>query len=189
MLWDLETLGIKDETEMSVTDRKLLVQFNRDLEFKDGRHEAKLLWRTDPRELENNFNLAMRRFDELKKKVIKHHIAKFEALRPNLVSILKSGLYVDDLYFGADSVMEAFALSSDDVPILRSGGFKLRKLRSNNSDLRALWVKNGFRESEGGVELKLLGLNWNLDKDVWSLEVKRLVDSLGNFGNTKRCVV
>ncbi|KAF8785233.1 hypothetical protein HNY73_010805 [Argiope bruennichi] len=67
VLWDLETLGIREETEMSVTDRELLDQFNRHLEFKDGRYEAKLLWRTDPRELENNFNLAKRRFDEFKK--------------------------------------------------------------------------------------------------------------------------
>ncbi|KAF8784705.1 hypothetical protein HNY73_010350 [Argiope bruennichi] len=34
---------------------------------KNGRYEANLLWRTDPREWENNFSLAKRRFDELKK--------------------------------------------------------------------------------------------------------------------------
>ncbi|XP_055926957.1 uncharacterized protein LOC129958485 [Argiope bruennichi] len=337
VLWDLETLGIRNETEMSVTDRELLDQFNRDLEFKDGRYEAKLLWRIDPRELENNFNLAKRRFDELKKGVnknewianayreiirdqetngiieecgrdrneyftphravvradkettnvhmvfncgsksgqnvslndyleagpnlnpnilevimnfrrfkvafhgdiekaflmigmapedhkflkflwnggsdhedyrimqmtrlpfgcktspfilsaiIKHHIAKFEAERPDSVSMLNSGLYVDDLHFGADSVREAFTLSSDVVTILRSGGFKLRKLRL--SDLRALWVKNGFCERKEGIELKIQGLNWNPDKDVLSLEVKGLVDSLRGLDNTKRCVL
>ncbi|XP_055928649.1 uncharacterized protein LOC129959781 [Argiope bruennichi] len=122
--------------------------------------------------------------------VIKHHIAKFEAEKPDLMSMLNSGLYVDDLYFGTDSVMEAFALSSDAVAILRSGGFKLRKLRSSNSDLRALWVKNAFCESEEeGGELKVLGLNWNPNKDVLSLEVKGLVDSLGGLNNTKRCVL
>ncbi|KAF8768401.1 hypothetical protein HNY73_021225 [Argiope bruennichi] len=52
---------------MNITDGELLDQFNRDLEFKDGRYDAKLLWRTDPRELENNFSLAKRLFDELKK--------------------------------------------------------------------------------------------------------------------------
>ncbi|KAF8768309.1 hypothetical protein HNY73_021144 [Argiope bruennichi] len=103
--------------------------------------------------------------------------------------MLNSGLYVDDLYFGSDSVMEAFALSSDAVTILRSGGFNLRKLRYNNSELRALWIKNGFCESEEGFELKVLGLNWNPDKDVLSLEVKSLVDSLGGLNNTKRCVL
>ncbi|KAF8793085.1 hypothetical protein HNY73_004612 [Argiope bruennichi] len=36
-------------------------------EFKDERYDVKLLGRIDPRELENNFNLAKRRFDELKK--------------------------------------------------------------------------------------------------------------------------
>ncbi|GBN56686.1 hypothetical protein AVEN_270316-1 [Araneus ventricosus] len=46
--------------------------------------------------------------------VIKYHITKFEADRPDSVSMLNSGLYVDDLYFGADTVREAFELSSDD---------------------------------------------------------------------------
>ncbi|KAF8782675.1 Alanine aminotransferase 2 like protein [Argiope bruennichi] len=67
VLWDLETSGIRDETEMNVTNRELLDQFNRDLEFKNGRYEAKLLCKTDPRKLENNFSLAKRRFDEMKK--------------------------------------------------------------------------------------------------------------------------
>ncbi|KAF8789751.1 hypothetical protein HNY73_007668 [Argiope bruennichi] len=270
MLWDLETLGIKDETEMSVTDRKLLDQFKRNLEFKDGRYEAKLLWRTDPRELEN-FNLAKRPFDELKKGFNKNewidnacrktirdqetnriteecdrdrneyfmpHRAVVRAdkettkvrvvfncgsksgqnlplndclkaapnLNPSILEVIMKfrrfkvafhgdiekvflmiGMSPED--FGADSVMEAFTLSSDAVTILRSGGFKLRKLRSNNSDFRALWVKNRFCESEEeGVELKAQGLNWNSDKDVKSLEVKGLVDSLGGLDNTKRCV-
>ncbi|KAF8792540.1 hypothetical protein HNY73_004124 [Argiope bruennichi] len=39
------------------------------------------------------------------------------------------------------------------------------------------------------VELKVLGLNWNPDKNVLSLEVKGLVDSLGGLDNTKRCVL
>ncbi|KAF8777113.1 hypothetical protein HNY73_014034 [Argiope bruennichi] len=291
VLLDLETLGIRDETEMSVTDRELLDQFHRDLEFKDGRYEAKLLWRTDPRELENNFNLDKRRFDELKKGFNKNEwiasayhetikdqetngiieecgrdrneyfvpyravvradkettkvrvvfnccsksgqnlllndcleagpnlnpsilevIMKFRRFkvaflgdiekaflmigmvpedpkRPDSVSMLNSGLYIDDLYFGADSMMEEFALSSDAVTILRSDGFKLRKLRSNNSDWRDLWVKNGFCESEESVELKVLVLNWNPDKDVLSLEVKGLVDSLRGLDNTKRCIL
>ncbi|KAF8795015.1 hypothetical protein HNY73_002917 [Argiope bruennichi] len=102
--------------------------------------------------------------------------------------MLNSGLFVDDLYFGADSVIGSFTLS-DAVTILRSGGFKLRKLRSNSSDLRALCVKNGFCENEEGIELKVLGLNWNPDKDVLSLEVKVLVDSLRGLDNTKRCVL
>ncbi|KAF8777397.1 hypothetical protein HNY73_014265 [Argiope bruennichi] len=56
-------------------------------------------------------------------------------------------------------------------------------------DLRALWVKNRFCEIEEGVELKVLGLNWNPDKDVLALEVKGLVNSLGGLNNTKRCVL
>ncbi|KAF8782050.1 hypothetical protein HNY73_012383 [Argiope bruennichi] len=105
------------------------------------------------------------------------------------VAILNTDFRKDYLYFGADNVMEAFALSSNAETILRSGVFKLRKLRSNNSDFRAFCVKIGFCESEEGVELKVMGLNWNPGKDVLSLEVKGLVDSLGGFDNTKSFVL
>ncbi|GBM87063.1 hypothetical protein AVEN_117912-1 [Araneus ventricosus] len=100
--------------------------------------------------------------------VIKHHIKKFESGKLNSVEMLNSALYVDDLYFGADSVSEAFALSSDAVSILKSGGFNLRKLRSNSCELGELWVENGLGEGERAGVVKVLGLNWSPDRDVLS---------------------
>ncbi|GBN72843.1 hypothetical protein AVEN_191401-1 [Araneus ventricosus] len=83
--------------------------------------------------------------------------------------MLNSGLYVDDLYFGGDTVSKAFESLSDAVTKLGSGVFNLRKLRPNNSELVKLWFENGFSDSEReGVELKVLGLNWNPEKDVLS---------------------
>ncbi|XP_035211551.1 uncharacterized protein LOC118185757 isoform X1 [Stegodyphus dumicola] len=105
--------------------------------------------------------------------------------------MLNSSLYVDDLYYGGDSVRESFELSSDAVSILKSGGFNLRKLRSNSRELEKLWIENGLSDSEivGVQQLKVLGLNWNPDRDELSLEVKGLVDSWKTLRRTKRCVL
>ncbi|GBM08391.1 hypothetical protein AVEN_108385-1 [Araneus ventricosus] len=51
-------------------------------------------------------------------------------------------------------------------------------------------MENGFSESEKeGVEMEVVGLNWNPEKDVLSLEVKGLVDNLKSLDNSKRCVL
>ncbi|GBN44587.1 hypothetical protein AVEN_137743-1 [Araneus ventricosus] len=103
--------------------------------------------------------------------------------------MLNSALYVKDLYFGADSVSEAFALSSDAVSILKSGGFNLRKLRSNSCESEKLRVENGLVEGERAGVVKVLGLNWSPDRDVSSLELKGLVDCLKTLKNNKRYVL
>ncbi|GBN81238.1 hypothetical protein AVEN_69093-1 [Araneus ventricosus] len=122
--------------------------------------------------------------------VIKLHITKFEAEKPESVSMLNFGLYVDDLYFGADIVREAIKLLSDAVTLLGNVDFNLRNLRFYNSELKALWFENRFSESEKeSVKLNVLGLSLNLEKDVFSLEVKGVVDSLKTLDNSKCCVL
>ncbi|GBN72844.1 hypothetical protein AVEN_191402-1 [Araneus ventricosus] len=72
LLWELETLGIRERTEMNAVDKGLIDQFNRDLKFKNGRCDARLTWKTNPGELGNNFSLAKKRFDELRKGFLKN---------------------------------------------------------------------------------------------------------------------
>ncbi|GFT05537.1 uncharacterized protein NPIL_576981 [Nephila pilipes] len=86
--------------------------------------------------------------------------------------MLNSALYIDDLYFGGNNVGESFELSTDAVSILTSGGFNLRKVRSNSRELEKLWVDNGLINVDvvGEHQLKVLGLNWNPEKDELSLE-------------------
>lgn len=122
---------------------------------------------------------------------IKYHIKNFEKSKPKSFEMLNSALYVDDLYYGGNSVSESFELSSDAVAILKSGGFNLRKLRSNSKELEKLWKEKGLSDNElvGVQQLKVLGLNWCPDKDELSLEVKGLIDSWKVLRNSKRCVL
>ncbi|XP_054724892.1 uncharacterized protein LOC129235212 [Uloborus diversus] len=105
--------------------------------------------------------------------------------------MLKSSLYVDDLYFGGNSVNEVLNLSSDAVTILKEGGFNLRKLRSNNKELEELWVQTGLKERESVdvSQVKVLGLNWNQEQDELSLDLKGIFKGLKSLKNSKRCVL
>ncbi|XP_054724195.1 uncharacterized protein LOC129234242 [Uloborus diversus] len=184
--------------------RKFKIAFNADIEkaflmisiAKNDRNYLKFIWASDNSEgykiMQMNrlpFGCTMSNF--VLSATIKTHIKKYEDNRRTTVEMLKSSLYVDDLYFGAESVKEAFQLSSDAVSVLKDGGFNLRKLRSNSVELESLWVDQGLSTSEclENCQLMVLGLNWNTKEDSLSLDVKSSLSNLSSLKNTKRCVL
>ncbi|XP_054719217.1 uncharacterized protein LOC129228560 [Uloborus diversus] len=184
--------------------RKFKIAFNADIEkaflmisiAKNDRNYLKFIWASNNSEgykiMQMNrlpFGCTMSNF--VLSATIKTHIKKYEDNRRTTVEMLKSSLYVDDLYFGAESVEEAFQLSSDAVSVLKDGGFNLRKLRSNSVELESLWVDQGLSTSEclENCQLKVLMLNWNTKEDSLSLDVKSLLSNLSSLKNTKRCVL
>lgn len=340
MLWKLETLGICDEGKLSVSDENIINQFEDSLKYKDERYETRLLWKMTPTDLQNNFWLAKKRFQDLEKNfkqcewvaneyrdiikeqfnkgiieecdrepkeyfmphravvrndkdttkvrvvfncsskskqnlslndyleigpnlnpnildvilnfrkfkvafnadiekaflmigiaeedrkylkflwfpeksneeykimrmtrlpfgcksspfilkaTIRKHIQQYREDKPNCVEMLSSSLYVDDLFFGANTVSTAFELSSDAVTILKSAGMNLRKLNTNCDELRLLWMKNGLSSDCGSdSRLKMLGLIWNPVEDEILLDVSSLLQSLLHLKNTKRFVL
>ncbi|XP_035205974.1 uncharacterized protein LOC118181005 [Stegodyphus dumicola] len=94
---------------------------------------------------------------------IKKHLKQYKNNKPECVEMLNSSLYVDDLYFGGNSVEEAFKLSSEAVSILKDESMILRKLKTNSEKLRSLWMQNGLSDDTctSDCQLKVLGLNWN----------------------------
>ncbi|GFV65481.1 uncharacterized protein TNCV_1737181 [Trichonephila clavipes] len=62
---------------------------------------------------------------------IKGHIRQFREDKSKSVEMLDTSLYVDDLYFGAKDIYEAYELSRDAVMILKAAGMNLRKLNTN----------------------------------------------------------
>ncbi|GBM08390.1 hypothetical protein AVEN_108384-1 [Araneus ventricosus] len=56
---------------MNIADGGLIEQFNKELKFKNGRYEP-LMWKTNSEELENNFILVKKRFNELRKGFVKN---------------------------------------------------------------------------------------------------------------------
>ena len=147
--------------------------------------------------------------------VINEHLGKFENVQPEIVKLLKNQLFVDDLAGGANSVEEGFQLFESSKEILKTGGFNLRKWKTNNSTLLKL-IQNdendGETESEPkriqeedgsfvnetfGINLnssenmktKILGLNWDIEKDEFYLDFNELIKFANSLPHTKRSVL
>ncbi|XP_055944625.1 uncharacterized protein LOC129975587 [Argiope bruennichi] len=115
--------------------------------------------------------------------VLKFHIRKFIDKYPKCCEMLNS-LYVDDLYYGADTAQDAYQLTSSAIDILRSAGFNLRKLRTNCVELNELWFENGYKgNTDHGQGSGFLGLNWDPIEDEIKLNLKDVWNSL-EFGIT-----
>lgn len=69
---------------------------------------------------------------------IKFHIRKYKEKMPDSYEMLNSSIYVDDLYYGAETEDDAFRLSADAVCIFKDAGMNLRKLKTNSVKLNEL---------------------------------------------------
>lgn len=161
----------------------------------DDRKYLKFLWFSE--EIDNNFiqtlqlnrlafGLTMSPFALAC--VLKFHIKKFKDSDPNCYKMLNS-LYVDDIYYGAETVQDAYTLTSSAIEILRAAGFNLRKLKTNSMELNELWRKNGYEENtEFGQGAGFLGLKWDPSEDKINLDFKDVMNSWES-GITKRHVL
>lgn len=109
---------------------------------------------------------------------IKYHIKKYAKEYPDSFNMLNTSLYVDDLYFGADTVENASRLTSDAVNILQDASMNLRKFNSNSKGLKDVWYENKILLNNSHAPAKILGLEWNSDEDLIKLDTKTLKDSL-----------
>ncbi|GFU47824.1 reverse transcriptase domain-containing protein [Nephila pilipes] len=66
--------------------------------------------------------------------------------------MLNSALYVDDLFYGANTVDKALKLSQSAVEILKEANKNLRKFKMNSNELRSLWRKRGISEARESNE-------------------------------------
>uniref|UniRef100_T1IKR1 DUF5641 domain-containing protein n=1 Tax=Strigamia maritima TaxID=126957 RepID=T1IKR1_STRMM len=68
--WELDAIGIKHEshTDTQDADQQALESFHQSLTWKDDRYEVRLPWLTEKSELDDNYNIALRRFWNLIRK-------------------------------------------------------------------------------------------------------------------------
>lgn len=100
------------------------------------------------------------------------------------LSKVKDGLqrqtYVDDICVGADSVSELLTLQSDLKGVLDRAGLKLKKWSSNSSEVMLAVnpedrVTNAVSfDVNGGDVVKVLGLQWHSNRDVFGFHSKSL---------------
>ncbi|XP_026063123.1 uncharacterized protein LOC113046525 [Carassius auratus] len=67
--WEIESLGITMKQTDSPEDEEALHKFEKTTLYKDGRYEVELPWRPDKPELPDNYRIARKRFEGLKRKL------------------------------------------------------------------------------------------------------------------------
>ena len=105
---------------------------------------------------------------------IQHHLSQYPTSLA--VSELQSSLYMDDFVSGCDTEQGARGLLSEAQSILRDAGMELTKCNSNAEfKLDRTHALAGSPENES---VKVLGVTWLPDKDVFSFEGVRLTDGV-----------
>lgn len=69
--WEVESLGIVNEKTQSPAETEALQNFEQTVTYKNGHYEVELPWRHDKPALPDNFRVAKRRFESLKRRVKK----------------------------------------------------------------------------------------------------------------------
>jgi len=122
---------------------------------------------------------------------VKHHLEKYIESNPEMVDLINTNLYVDDLILGADIVSGAESLSIKSYEILRGASMELTKFRTNAPELINLWKKKLPEENiiTSLTPSKVLGLTWNNDRDMIKYDMESLLEFLKNPKDTKRFVL
>lgn len=92
---------------------------------------------------------------------------------PLASKVLQNSVYIDDCVSGADSLESALHLQTELIALLKKGGFELRKWASNHSAILSAVPSTDTQmplnfDTEGPNFIKVLGLQWNPDLDVFS---------------------
>lgn len=123
---------------------------------------------------------------------IKNHIKKIKLEMPDVFEMLNNSIYVDDIFYGSDTVEHAFKLSTGAHNVLIEAGMNLRQYNTNSEELKKLWDDSGIIQSEiePNNSLKVLGLKWCTSTDVISLNIDNLCETLNNCRDiTKRNIL
>ncbi|GFR24658.1 transposable element Tcb2 transposase [Trichonephila clavata] len=118
---------------------------------------------------------------------IKNHLKKHINVNPECVNMLNSSLYVDDLFYGTDTVKNTYRITSDAVDILKHASMNLCKFNSNSQELKDLGLSNNIAVSSSLEPAKILGLNWNItDEDSIRIETSALEQCIKHIKDIKK---
>ena len=102
-----------------------------------------------------------------------------------LVRKIRDDRHVDDLVTGGESLQEVEKIKSDSLELFEKVGLKLHKWQSNEpsletNDLNSEKELNFAKEHLGtkANETKILGLNWDKQRDIFRVEIPTESQSL-----------
>nr|CAI5862967.1 unnamed protein product [Callosobruchus analis] len=120
----------------------------------------KLLWRFDPQEEIQVYQLTVRTVKEL----LKREREKY----PLAADYINRDLYMDDLVCSIPSNNEAQDLYTESIDLFAAGGFKLTKFSTNCASLLECIPKDrrALKDVTFKIDTKILGMQWNPSKDI-----------------------
>ena len=144
----------------------------------DHRKFQRILWRFSEEEPISIFELNTVTYDVVSsayqalRSIRQLSLDEYERF-PQVVKFPNENMYVDDGFFGADTIDEAIVLAKQFHDFLMAGGFPLRKWAANHPDLLAHlpldWLaEEPINESLISQDHMLLGLIWNPLADNFS---------------------
>ena len=124
---------------------------------------------------------------------IKPHVTKHIVTYIVVVALRKllRDLYVDDVVTSLSTMEEGLEFYFESRKCLKEGGFELRKWNSNNKELmdRICAEENGnsFEQGKNCLWLrKVLGINWDIEKDLFVFDFDEIVQLAKDLKFTKR---
>lgn len=159
------------------------------------RDYQRILWRSSPVEPIDEFQLLTVTYGTasapyLALRVLQQLANDDGAQYPLARNVLRRHIYIDDCVFGADDQRDAILVRDQLVSLLRRAGLELRKWASNARELisdisptdHGLALDKPLAVDEG---LKILGISWNSDSDVFRFKVDNASTNL----RTKRDIL
>ncbi|GBM54292.1 hypothetical protein AVEN_152736-1, partial [Araneus ventricosus] len=122
---------------------------------------------------------------------IKHHLRKFESEYPKTVELLNNYMCVDDFICGTNTEMEAIEVYHNANTIMKKTSMTLTKWNSNSPVLLKEYETDKYKDSTPLCDSssKVLGLEWDTRKDVFSFSEQDIIDFIQENEQTKRCVL
>ena len=144
--------------------------------------------------------------------VLRHHINRYVEQDPEFVRKLLGGFFVDDLVTGGKDTQDTLTLYEKAKERMKSGGFSLRKWKTNDGVLAKEIEKReskGFEEKKNdptvnesyaketlgvpnssGGKGKVLGLTWDYKKDTLEFDLAKVGKDINNSTRpTKRGIL
>ena len=144
---------------------------------------------------------------------LQHHLSEYFTENPELLLILLKSFYVDDFLSGKDSKSETWKLCIEVRECLAKAGFNLHKWACSNAEIMnelnklegkssepvvserevtqddSTLAKLSVGESAEGVnssqDQKVLGINWNVERDEMYFDFEKLVKVTRSLNPTK----
>ncbi|XP_033608281.1 uncharacterized protein LOC117282501 [Cryptotermes secundus] len=148
----------------------------------DDRDLQRIVWRSHPSQRLETYRLTTVTYGTaatpfLATRCLLQVVLDSQPTQPTAAEVIKNDFYVDDLLTGTDTVSEAIQLYDNVTSLLKSGGFPVRKWRSNSLDILEA-IPAALQETQGPCSLpldegavKTLGLHWYPISDLFQFSV------------------